>query len=298
MTTMDTNIKLRELAATFRDVTVTFDGYQTRSLARVNLDVRRGEILGVLGAKGAGKSTVLKLLAGRMRPNEGAVKVFGSSPRSGGSKARIGYVPGKADSDRPGFLARILGRKGPSQPIARSGLSQAILGSRDLVVLDEPFADASPEEKAELKGLLRDLAAKGKTVVVSDETLVDLKDVCDRLIIFHEGRVQGAGSLTELLAAPGAIRFLAPVLPSEIAGRIAKMLREEIVKDTTTPVPKIAPPHSISPLPAAKESDTAVINRSLASLTKPTESIERTEKADEVIDHEKLEGLTKPSTSD
>ncbi len=301
MTTTDPKINPRELAATLRDITVTFDGYQTRSLARVNLDVRRGEILGVLGAKGAGKSTVLKLLAGRMRPNEGTVKVFGSSPRGGAAKARIGYVPGKADSERPGLFARIFGRKAQAQPIARSGLSQAILGSRDLVILDEPFAEASPPEKAELKALLRDLAGKGKTVVISDETLTDVKDVCDRLIIIHEGRVQGAGALTDLLGAPGAIRYLAPVLPSEIAGRIAKMLREEIVKDTTTAVSQFGSSQSNTPSQTAKESETTLINQSLAPLTKPTASTnrpEKPEKVDEAIDHEKLEGLTKPSKSE
>src|SRR6185312_7936477 len=105
----------REVVAVLRDVTMTYDGYQTRALTRVNLDFRRGEVVGVLGAEGAGKSTVLKILAGRLGPSEGTVKVFGRSPRRG-SRTRVGYLPGKIDASRPpGFFRRLFaGKKDPS----------------------------------------------------------------------------------------------------------------------------------------------------------------------------------------
>src|SRR5579872_7277399 len=95
----DRRVNSSEIVATMRDVTVTFDGYLTRALARIDLEVRRGEAFGILGPKGAGKSTLLRILAGRLRPTEGKVKVFGRSPRRGSTKARIGYVPGRADAD-------------------------------------------------------------------------------------------------------------------------------------------------------------------------------------------------------
>lgn len=291
-----------EIIAVLRDVTVTFDGYLTRALSRVSMDFRRGEVFGILGTKGAGKSTVLKLLAGRVRATEGMVKVMGRSPRRGSIKARVGYVPGKADSDRPaGFFSRLFGRKGKTQPVARAGtgLTQAIMGGRDLVILDEPFADTGPAEKAELKILIRELGGRGKTVIVAVQTLDDARDICDRLAILHEGRIQALGSLEELLGAPGAVRFLAPVLPAEIAARIAKILREEI---KAKPDSKALTPASSGNAPSAmaeagKPDKISAADEQLTALTKMSESPEASEqkpKTDTSIDHEKLEELTKP----
>src|SRR4051812_37659151 len=110
MTNAKSKVNPGEIVAMMRDVTVTYDGYLTRALSRVNLDVRRGEITALLGARGSGKSTALKVLAGRLGPTEGTVKVFGRSPR--GAKARVGYLAGKVDANRPvGFVDKLLGRK-------------------------------------------------------------------------------------------------------------------------------------------------------------------------------------------
>ena len=180
------------------------------------MEFRRGEVTGVLGTKGAGKSTVLKILAGQLAPTEGTAKVFGRSPRHG-SKARVGYLPGKVDPTRPaGFVDRLLGRK-KSPPAGRgvARLAQAMLGNRDLLVLDDPFADLEPAEMAEAKALIRDMVARGKTVILSSDALMDVKDLCERLVILHEGKVQAIGTLAELLAGGGAIRFL----PGGVAGK-------------------------------------------------------------------------------
>lgn len=288
--------------ATLRDVTVTFDGYLTRSLARVGLDVRRGEVFGILGAPGAGKSTMLAVLAGRMRATEGVVKVFGRSPRRAWTRARIGYVPAKSGSDQAvGFFSRFFGRKRKAQESTRgdSSLTQAIIGGRDLVVLDEPFAEAAPAERAELKTLIRDLAQRGKTVIVASETLDDTSEICDRLAILHEGRIQAIGSVEELLRAPGAVRFLAPVLPAKIGERIAKILRDEI---KGKPDLKAAASASSGPPPPAmpepgKPAEATAADEHLTALTKANESPAAPEQktaTESPIDHEKLEELTKP----
>lgn len=284
-----------EIIAAIRDVTVTFDGYMTRALAYVNLEVRRGEILGVLGAQGAGKSTLLRLLAGRLRPAEGSVKVFGRSPRWGSTKARIGYVPGKSEMERPrGFIDRIFrGKSGSTQAGARGvpGLTQAIMGARDLVILDEPFAEAAPAEKAELKALIRELIGRGKTVVISSDSLVDTKDICERVAVLHEGRIQAVGSLPQLLETPAALRFFAPVLPLEIAGRIAEILRHELARESAPAKPVPASPQ--------EPGGTRSADDHLMQLANPAESVQPAElpasQAANAINHEKLEGLTKPA---
>lgn len=287
-----------EIVAAIRDVTVTYDGYMTRALARMNLEVRRGEILGVLGAEGAGKSTLLRVIAGRQRPTEGAVKVFGRSPRWGSIRARIGYVAGKSGQDRRrGFFQRMFRRTSEPQAATRgvSGLTQAVMGGRDLIILDEPFADAAPKEKAELSALIRELVGRGKTVIISGDSLADAKDICGRLVVLHEGRVQAIGSLGELLGAPGALRFLAAVLPPELAGQIAKILRDGLSIET---VPRIPAPASAE-TPKEKPANLPGADEHLTRLTKPMAATGHGEApgspATSAIDHEKLEGLTKPT---
>lgn len=284
-----------EIIATMRDVTVTFDGYLTRALSRVGFDVRRGEVFGIVGAKGAGKSTLLRLLAGRMRPTEGKVKVFGRSARRGSVKARIGYVPGKADAEQArGFFSRLFGRKKEAQNVAGSGLTQAIMGGRDVVILDEPFADLNPTEKKELKALIRELAGRGKTVIIAGETLVDTKDVADRLLVVHEGKILAVGSLRELVNAPNAVRFLAPVLPPEMGERIAKILQREIAVElaSTTGVSKVSESPS-----EQKPKEAPTPDEHLAKLAQGAEDAApagQMPREENSIDHDKLEELTKP----
>lgn len=289
-------INSAETIATVRDVTVTFDGYQTRALSRVDLEVRRGEVFGILGAKGAGKSTLLRLLAGRLRPTEGKVKVFGRSPRRSSTKAGIGYVPGTADADRPaGFFRRLLGRKKEARTAPRggAGLTQAIMGDRDLVILDEPFVEMSTVEKSELKALIRELAGRGKTVIITGETLVDTKDVADRLLVIHEGRIMAVGSLQEMVNAPGAIRFLATVVPPEIDKQIAKILQREINAEVA---PAPAASKTEEKLAEQKPTEAQTPDEHLAKLTQGAEGSAPAElkpKEENSIDHDKLEGLTK-----
>jgi ABC-type multidrug transport system ATPase subunit len=294
----------REIIAMMRDVTMTYDGYQTRALTRVNLDFRRGEVVGVLGAKGAGKSTVLKILAGRLRATEGSVKVFGRSPR-GSAKARVGYLAGNDNSGRPaGFLSRFFkGKKEAASPGRGVGrLAQAALGNRDLLVLDDPFDGLDEAARAEARTMIQDMIARGKTVVLSSESLMDVKELCERFIILHEGKVQAAGTLVELLSAGGAIRFLPAILPREIVGRVLDVLREQIIGGPVLPqtaaslsevkesIAATAPEKQASTVPSS--------DQLLTSLTKPTEgalppSAPTTSKPEDPIDHGKLEELTK-----
>ena len=281
MTTVHPKLNPAEVAATLRDVTVTYDGYKTRALNHADADFHRGEVTAVLGEKGAGKSTLLRILAGHLNATEGTVKVFGRSPRAS-IKARIGFLPGKADTNRPpGFVDRLLGKRKESSAGKRgvARLAQAMVGNRDLVVLDDPFADLNPAEIAEAKALIRDLVARGKTVVLGSDALMNVADICNRFVVLHEGRVQAVGSLSELLAGAGAIRFLPAVLPREMVERVLTVLRGEILSATVPVAEKVhaAPKH---------EKPTS------ASPSKPAKP-----ESDDSIDHEKLEGLMKPPGS-
>src|SRR6185312_9361606 len=170
-----------------------------------------------------------------------------------------------------------LGKKNEAPSGARgvARLAQASVGNRDLLVLDDPFADLNATEIAEAKALIRDLAARGKTVVLGGDALMEVSDLCDRFVILHEGRVQAVGTLAELLGGAGAIRFLPAVLPNEIVERVLTVLQKEILSSSgssaaTQPTPK-------------QEKPVAELS------SKPVKSA-----PDDSIDHEKLEGLVKP----
>jgi ABC-2 type transport system ATP-binding protein len=222
-------------------VTAAFDSYQVRALTDVSFSVRRGEVLGVLGGTGSGKSVALKLLAGRLRPTEGSVKVFGVSPTRARIRARVGFLPGRpaARSEDPwfgwrrflgAFLPRAAGAERERAGAAdsrRAQLRQAVLGNRDLVILDDAFSELDTAGREEVKQLVRALAARGKTIVIGTDSLADARDVCDRLCILHDGKVQAMGSLSELLAGVGSIRFLAPVLPDSVAQQLLSVMRRE-----------------------------------------------------------------------
>lgn len=288
MTSLKLKVNPAEIAATLRDVTVTYDGYKTRALSHVEADFRRGEITAVLGEKGAGKSTLLKVLAGRLSATEGSVKVFGRSP--GGVKGRIGYLPGKVDANQSaGFVDRLLGRK-KSSPAAARGvgrLAQAFVGNRDLLALDDPFTDLNPAEVTEAKTLIRDLVSRGKTVVLGCDALMEVADICNRFVVLHEGRVQAVGTLAELLAGAGAIRFLPAVLPNEMVERVLAVLRKEILSSSNAVVaPQPVPaPEKIHPSP--KHEKPAATSSAEPAKSEPEDS----------IDHEKLAGLMKPPGS-
>jgi ABC-2 type transport system ATP-binding protein len=311
-----------EIVAGLWEVTKTFDSYQTRALAGVTLEIRRGEIFGLLGPAGSGKSITLRLLAGRLRPTEGKVKVFGRPPWRGAIRARIGYLPGKAS--RPiaagwfGFLGRRFrpGRSGSRRATEKSSstpqpgpaLAQAVLGSRDLVLLDDPFAGRDEVGRREVKELILSLARRGKTIVFSSDSLFDTRDICDRVAVYYEGRIQAIGSLEELLATRDAIRFMAPVLPPATSERLLGFIRAELagatVTEKTTEMRADEPrPGPAQTVPQAEPPATATAAETiLAPLVKPVPpALSASESAPEPagnpsdpVDHDKLADLTKP----
>lgn len=230
----------REIVAALRDVTMMFDNYQTRALANVTLEVRRGEVFGLLGPKNSGKTTALQILTGRLRPLDGKAALFGRAPRC--ARKRVGYLPPPAqeDSRSTGFFSRLgkifARRKNTLAPAGRRPrLAQMLAKNPDLLILDEPFADLDDAGCREMTGLMLSAARRGGTVIFSADCLSQAKDICDRVAILLDGKIQIVGILDELLAAPDAIRFVAPVLPPATADRILKIIRQDLANSCETP---------------------------------------------------------------
>ena len=168
----------RDTVAQLRNVTRYFGSLNSlQALDNVNLEVRRGEIFGLVGAAGSGKSTALRIFAGRLTPSAGKVAVFGRRPRRRAVKARLAYLPQNSAPYRTGLLARfaaaVSGLTGQKfhgeQPLSSqaNGPARAVLWKQilikqpSLILLDDPFLGLDSAGSGELIESLRSLARQG-----------------------------------------------------------------------------------------------------------------------------------------
>ena len=194
------------------------------ALKEVSFRIPRGGITGLLGRNGAGKTTALNLMTGYFPPTAGRVLVGGKDMRTEARacKRMIGYLPEKPplydemtveeylrfvcelkEVRREGAKAhvdeiiglcglgevrhRVTGHlsKGYRQ---RAGIAQALCGSPDALILDEPTVGLDPKQTAEMRELIRELG-KDRTVVFSSHILSEVQQLCDRAVILNEGRM-------------------------------------------------------------------------------------------------------------
>ena len=204
------------------------------ALEGLDLSISTGEVFGLLGPNGSGKTTTIKLLLGLIRATRGDAFVLGRDPGDLAVRARVGYLPEEtylwkfltADETMT-FIGRLFGlsaseiakrsdrllaqvglshargrRLGEySKGMARRlGLAQALINDPELVILDEPTSGLDPVGSAEVKDLILSLKAAGKTVLLSSHLLADVEDVCDRIAILHRGRLAEQGRVADLLS--------------------------------------------------------------------------------------------------
>lgn len=206
-----------------------------RALRPLTLAVEEGEIFGFLGPNGAGKTTTLKILMGLVFPTSGSARILGMELDDARMKAQIGFLP-----EQPYFydhltareLLRYYGqlsgvdakqlshkvdavleqvrltesanvqlRKFSKGMLQRAGIAQAILHDPKIVFLDEPMSGLDPMGRREVRNLIEDLKAKGKTVFFSTHILSDAEALCDRVAIINQGELRGVGAVAELTAS-------------------------------------------------------------------------------------------------
>ncbi|MCC3328419.1 ABC transporter ATP-binding protein [Nocardia abscessus] len=194
----------------------------------VSMTVAAGEIYGFLGPNGAGKTTTLRMLAGLIRPSEGTVTVAGHRPGDPVVVRRIGvliegpgFYPYLSGRDNLRVLARYRGLGGPEveEALARVGLvgragdkfrtyslgmkqrlgvGAALLGSPELLILDEPTNGLDPAGMAEMRELITALAAEGHTVLLSSHLLGEVQEICDRVGVISQGRLLTEATVAQL----------------------------------------------------------------------------------------------------
>jgi ABC-2 type transport system ATP-binding protein len=226
----ETVIETRALSKVYRD----FWGRQkVRALKALDLEIKQGEIFGLLGPNGSGKTTTIKLLLGLLFPTEGQALVFGKDATDVSKNHRIGYLPEEsylyrflnADETldfygrlfdiphnelkrRIDSLISMVGlerhRKRQLKEYSkgmtrRIGLAQALINEPELILLDEPTSGLDPIGTREMKDLILKLKAEGRTVLMCSHLLADVQDVCDRIAILHQGELKELGRVDSLL---------------------------------------------------------------------------------------------------
>ncbi len=226
----DVVVETRKLTKVYRD----FWGRQKKvALRALNLQINRGEIFGLLGPNGSGKTTTIKLLLGLLFPTEGDALVFDQPAADVGKNERIGYLPeesylyrflnaeetldfyGRLFKIDPAVRRRraqelidIVGLAADKKRVLkeyskgmrqRIGLAQALINDPELVILDEPTSGLDPLGTRWMKDLIIELRDKGKTIIMCSHRLEDVQDICDRVAILYEGELQELNSVKVLL---------------------------------------------------------------------------------------------------
>ncbi|CCH28165.1 ABC transporter ATP-binding protein [Actinosynnema sp. NPDC047251] len=210
----------------------------TVAVDRVDLDVPKGAVLGMLGPNGSGKTTTIRMMLGLVRPTEGEVELLGQ-PLPDGAAAALPHVGALVEG--PGFHPFLSGRENLRRVAAfepllatgslkqavedalervglasaahrryrgyslgmkqRLGLASALLVERRLIVLDEPTNGLDPAGTREVRNVIAELKNNSTSVVVSSHLLSEIEATCTHVAVLHRGTVVAQGSLAELLQA-------------------------------------------------------------------------------------------------
>lgn len=205
----------------------------TRALHGIRFRVEPGECVGFIGANGAGKSTTIKVLMGFLFPTAGEARVFGEPAGTVESRRRIGYLPevalyypfmkarellelygGLHGLSRAQLRERIpplleqVGLGGKGEILLRNfskgmqqrlGIAQAIIADPEALIFDELSSGLDPVGRFDLRRVLSDLKARGRTIFFSSHELTEVETLCDRVIMIHGGRIVTEATVSDLM---------------------------------------------------------------------------------------------------
>lgn len=250
-------IQIRNLTKIYRDF---WGRKKVRALNSLSLDVNKGEVFGLLGPNGSGKTTTMKLLLGLLFPTEGTITILGRPAADVAKNERIGYLPEESylyrflnAEETLDFYGRLFNipardRRQRSRELIekvglqdarrrqlkeyskgmtrRIGLAQALINDPDLILLDEPTSGLDPIGTREIKQLILDLRNQGKTVVLCSHQLADVEDVSDRIAILHAGELKMLGRVEEVLKQQDQTELLTSKLSPEAVAEVEAVLKK------------------------------------------------------------------------
>jgi ABC-2 type transport system ATP-binding protein len=207
---------------------------RTVAVDHLDLTVEKGEVFGVLGPNGSGKTTTILMLLGLTEPSEGSVRVLGFDPlrQPLQVKRRVGYLPdlvgfydlltarenlaytarlmGKTSAESAGPIDAALARVGLADVAdhrvgtyshgmrQRLGLAELLVKRAEIAILDEPTNGLDPQATQELLDLIGELRRDGMTILLSSHLLGLVQSICDRVALFRQGRLGLVGKVSDL----------------------------------------------------------------------------------------------------
>lgn len=216
-----------------------FSRHKVTAVNHLSLTIPEKEIFGFLGPNGAGKTTTIKMLLGLVEPDKGYSRIFGIDSRAKDVRGRVGFLP-----ENPHFYGHLTARdflsfagkllhlnrmnrmqraeellervslmKAANQRVEgfsrgmlqRLGIAQALMNDPDLIVLDEPITGLDPVGRRDVKQILTDLRADGKTIFFSSHILSDVEEMCDEVCMLNHGHLVVRGTMDDLLKEVSAV---------------------------------------------------------------------------------------------
>ena len=230
------------------------------ALKEVSLEIEEGQIFGLLGPNGSGKTTALKLILGLLFPTSGKIRVFDKSPRDVRIKKNIGFLPeesylypflsgeellhfscrlinikGKERKRRVDDVLKAVGlidaRKRPvkdySKGMARRiSFAQVLVKNPKLVILDEPTIGLDPFGAMEMKEIILDLKRQGKTILLSSHLLTEIQPLCERVGILYDGELIKTGKVDELLSISDELEIITKGLDEKGKAEVAEVIKK------------------------------------------------------------------------
>ena len=231
---------------------------RVQAVKNLSLVVEPGQVYGLLGPNGCGKSTTLKILLGLVTPNSGRALVFGKDSREYRSRRDVGFLPenpyfhkfltaaellsfhgkicglsGKKLTARIDELIDLVGLRDARDRrvggfskgmLQRIGLAQALIQDPGLIVLDEPTAGVDPAGSHQIRDLILDLKKRGKTVLLTSHLLEQVQEICDRVGIMARGEMIREGPLEDLVRVKNQTEFVIENATPELAAQIQNLV--------------------------------------------------------------------------
>jgi ABC-2 type transport system ATP-binding protein len=245
---------------------------RVQAVKNLSLVVEPGQVYGLLGPNGCGKSTTLKILLGLVTPNSGRALVFGKDSREYRSRRDVGFLPENpyfhkflTAAELLSFHGKICGLSGKKLVaridelidlvglrdardrrvggfskgmLQRIGLAQALVHDPGLVVLDEPTAGVDPAGSHQIRDLILDLKKRGKTILLTSHLLEQVQEICDRVGIMSRGEMIREGPLDDLVRVKNQTEFVIENATPELTAQIQNLVAQSPARLVATRQPE------------------------------------------------------------
>lgn len=223
--------------------------------------VRRGEVYGLIGPNGCGKSTTMKVILGLLRATEGKASIFGNDSTKVASRMDVGFLPENpyfykhlSGRETMHFYGKLCGLRGADLKdrteevlaiagltsaaerrvggyskgmLQRVGLAQALIHRPRLLILDEPTAGVDPVGSRRIRDLILELKQRGITIVVTSHLLEQIQEVCDRVGIMSNGRMVREGPLQDLITVETQTQLLIENASPELQNELRRLIESK-----------------------------------------------------------------------